>query len=311
VKSFRFLNLCSYSTKKWSVFITLCFFGGLQAQTEVFKEFNKWGIKDKDKIIIKPVYDTAFNFDAGGKVCLVCNKSKNTPNNRFIKLTTVSYNCNYLDKNGRRLMVIPSGADSACSIFSLSKEGVKQYQEDARYIIATVKNRKFLIGKDFKQITFKEYSDLHVTDEPGFIIGEIRTEGNMILKGLINLDEKEIVPFMYSNIKFNRRDSLIVACSAGLGNSREDDIYNYEGKKLDSYHRHIDMATKQFVIHKIFEPKEYYLIFNPKNKEEKIVYSEEASILHGEELLMRNEDHWFTYDMLTNKKKPYDHKHKK
>jgi hypothetical protein len=305
-----FSNLFSFS-KKWGVIVLLFVFSVVPAQTEVFKENNKWGIKDKEKVIIKPSYDTAFNFDPGGKVCLVCNKAKSVPNNRFIKMTTVSYNCNYLDKTGKRLMVMPSGVDSACSVFSLTKEAVKQYQEDPKYIIATIKNRKFLVTKDFKEITFKEYSDLHLTDDPNFIIGEIKTEGNVILKGLIDLNEKEIIPFQYTNIKFNRRDSLIIACSAGLGMTRDDDIYTYEGKKIDSYRRHIDFATKHFIIHKIFEPKEYYLIYNLQNKEEKIVYSEEASILQGEELLMRNEDHWFTYDMNTNKKKAYDHKHKK
>lgn len=281
------------------------------AQTEVFKENNKWGIREKNEVIIKPVYDTAFNFDPAGKVCMVCYKSKNVPNNRFIKMTTTTYNCNYLNKSGKRLMVMPSGMDSACSVFSLTKDAVKQYQEDPKYIIATIKNRKFLVTKDFKEITYKEYSDIHFTDDPNFLMGEIKTEGNVILKGLIDFNEKEIIPFLYTNIKLNRRDSLIIACSAGLGPTREDDIFSYEGKKLDSYHRHIDFATKHFIIHKIFEPKEYYLIYNPENKEEKIVYSEEASILQGEELLMRNEDHWFTYDMTTNKKKPYDPKHKK
>lgn len=280
-------------------------------QPQIFKELNKWGIIERDTVLIKPIFDTVFNFDAKGKVCLACNKLKTPSANRFIKIVSVTYNCNYLNKKGKRLMVIPEGSDSACSIFSLTKQSVKQYQEDEKYIIASVKNKKFLVTKDFKQITFKNYSEIYFTSHPDFLIAEIKTEGNVILKGLIDLNEKEIVPFLYSNIKINTRDSIIIACSAGIGMNREDDIYNYLGKKTDSYRRHIDMATKNFIIHKLFEPKEYYIILNLKTKEEHIVYSEEMQLHNDEELLMRNENHWFTYDMATNKKKPYDTKHKK
>lgn len=282
--------------------------GNAFCQTETFKELTKWGIKENDKVIIKPVYDTAFNFDNNGKVCLVCNKAKTPSANRFIRVMSVTYNCNYLDKTGKRLMIIPYGSDTACSIFSLTKQAVKQYTEDPKYIIVSVKGRRFLVTKDFKQITFKEYSEINYTGDPNFLIAEIKNEANVVFKGLIDLNEKEIVPFIYSNIKLNTRDSLIIACSAGMGANREDDIYNYSGKKVDSYRRHIDMATKNYVIHKIFEPKEYYIIYNPKTKEEHVVYSEEVQLHTGEELLMRNDDHWFTYDMITGLKKPFEQK---
>ncbi len=294
------------------VFIFIFLFqSSIQGQTAVFREAGKWGIRENEKIIIKPAYDTVFNFDVTGKVCLACFKAKSASVNRFIKTVTASYNCNYLNRNSKRLMVIPYGSDTACSVFSLTKQTVKQYQENPRYIIATVKNRKFLVDKDFKQITYKEYADIYFTTDSNLIMPEIKTEGNVILKGLIDLKEKEIVPFLYSNIKLNTRDSLIIACSAGVGTNREDDLYDYSGEKLEGYKRHVDMATKQFIIHKLFEPKEHYIIYNRETKEEKTVYSEEAQLLPGTELLMRNEDHWFTYDMATNKKKAWDTKQKK
>ncbi|MCE3258418.1 MAG: hypothetical protein K0S12_59 [Bacteroidetes bacterium] len=277
-------------------------------QTKPFKDGKKWGIKENEKILIAPFYDTIFEFDPTGKVCMACHKAKSASTNRFIKLSP-TFACNYLNKKGDRLVITNFAGDTA-SVFALGKNSVKQYQEDSKYIIATIKDKKYLADKDFRQITAKDYSDIYFTSDPNFIMAEIRTEGNLILKGLIDLEEKEIIPFLYSNIKL-LKDSFIVACSAGIGVNREDDIYNYRGKKLDSYRRHIDLVTKDFVIHKIFEPKEYYIIYNPKTKEEKMVYSEEAQLYQGDELLMRNDDHWFTYNMVTGKKKSYDHKHKK
>ncbi|MCE3228785.1 MAG: hypothetical protein K0S32_3336 [Bacteroidetes bacterium] len=278
-------------------------------QTQTFKDGKKWGIKENEKTLIAPFYDTIFNFDAAGKVCLACHKAKPVNNNRFIKLTGPTYNCNYLNKKGERLIITNAIGDTA-SVFALGKNAVKQYQEDPKYIIAGIKDKKYLTDKNFKQITAKDYTEIYFTDHPEFIMAEIKTEGNMILKGLLDLNEKEIIPFLYSNIKI-LPDSIIVACSAGVGVNREDDIYNYAGKKLDSYRRHIDLVTKDYVIHKIFEPKEYYIIYNTKTKEEKMVYAEQAQLYEGEELLMANDDHWFTYNMATGKKKSYDHKHKK
>jgi len=279
-------------------------------QSHTFKEINKWGIKENDKVIISPVYDTIFDFDVTNKVCLACTKSKVTSATRFIKSTGTIYNCAYLNRKGERLVIKADDKDTL-SVFSLNKQCVKQYQEDPKYIIASVKNRKFLIDKDFNQITTKEYTNIVLTGDPNFLIVEIKDEGNTLLRGLINIKEEEVVPFLYSNIKLNPRDSLIVACSAGIGLNREDDVYDYKGKKRDGYKRHVDMATKNFIIHKIFEPKEYYIIYNITTKEEKIAYSEEVQLHQGEELLMRNENHWFVYDMNTGKKKAYDIKNNK
>lgn len=277
------------------------------SQTHVFKEVNKWGIKENESVIIKPVYDTIFNFDSTGRVCLACFKQKTVSANRFIKTPNIIYRCNYLNKKGGHLTIKPENSDTT-SIFTLLKVSVKQYNENDTYFIAAIKNIKYLIDKDFKQVTAKPYTEIYYTIDPGFFMAEIVTEGNVILKGLIDQNEKEIIPFNYSNIKINPRDSLIVGCSAGIGFNREDDIYSCEGKKIDSYHRHIDMALKGYVIHKIFEPKEYYIIYNIQTKEENIVYAEEARIYTEEELLMRNDDHWFTYNLITHKKKSFDYK---
>lgn len=276
-------------------------------QTQVFKEANKWGIKKKDSVVIKPVFDTIFNFDTTGRVCLACFKQKSVSQNRFIRTPNLTFKCNYLNKKGERLIIKPENADTI-SVFSLLKVSVKQYTENNSYFIVAIKNNKFLVNKNFKQVTTKPYSEIYYTSSPEFFMAEIVTEGNVILKGLIDKDEKEIIPFNYSNIKINNRDSLIVGCSAGIGFNREDDIYNCNGKKLDSYKRHIDMAIKDYVIHKIFEPKEYYIIYNTKTKEENIVYSQEIQLYTSEELLMRNDDHWFTYNLVTHKKKSFDYK---
>lgn len=277
------------------------------AQSSVFKEGNKWGIKENDKLIIPAVYDTVFNFDRNANVCLACVKTKQVPANRFVKSNAVSYNCFYLNRKAERLVLKNESYDTL-GVFSLTKNAVPQYQNDPDFFIASVKDKKFLVKKDFTQITKRDYNEISAAEGTAFFLVEQKTEGNQILKGLIDINENSIVPVLYSNVKINMRDSLLVGCSAGLGQGREDDVYDFSGKKLAGYKRHIDIATKKFIVHKIWEPKEYYIIYNIETKEEQVVYSEEVKLHTNEELLMRNENHWFTYELKTGKKKAYETK---
>src|SRR5688572_29402207 len=102
--------------------LILVLFACLEAmcQHEPFIENQKWGIKNGDKIVIAPVYDTVFNFDKNSKVCMACFKSKNTNANKFIKVTSTTYSCNYLNTESQRLVIKTSSKDT-CSVFQLGK----------------------------------------------------------------------------------------------------------------------------------------------------------------------------------------------
>jgi len=280
------------------------------SQTKTYKENGKWGIKENDKVIIKPVYDTIFNFDSTSKVCLACAKIKGANPNKYIKTPSITFNCNYLNKNNDRLIIKQFGTDT-CSIFSLHKNSVSQYLNNNNYMTVAVKNHKHLVYKNFTQITSKGYDEIYFSSEPEFLIAENKNEGNALLSGLINKKEEEIIPFVFSHIKVNSRDSLIIACTTGQGPNSEDDVFNYKGEKIAAYKKHIELATKEFIVHKIYSPKEYLIIYNIKTKEEKVEYAQEIYLYKEEELLMMNEGHWFLYDMKTHKKSPYDNKHNK
>lgn len=286
------------------IFFFLIFAKELRSQTTPFKQNLKWGIKENETLIIKPVYDTIFNYDATGKVCLACFKAKGVSANKFIKTYTTVYSCNYLNKKGETLKIKTEEADT-CSVFSLGKTAVKQFNDDPNYFVLSSKSKKYLVSKDFTQPIFKGYSELYLNATPKFIIAEIKNEAGISYKGLIDLNEQQVVPFLYSGIKINPIDSLIVGCSAGVGNNGDDDIYDYTGKKLTSYKRHIDMATTNFVVHKIFEPREYYILLNAKTKEETIFSADEVLPNKKDEVLMRIKNEWFTFDLTSKQRKPF------
>lgn len=286
------------------LFFALTFFQGFKAQTLPFKDNLKWGIKENNKILIKPVYDTIFNYENTGRVCFACYKTKCVSANKFIKTFTTVYTCNYLNKNSEKLKIKTADADT-CSIFSLGKNTVNQFNDNPNYFVLSSKNKKYLVNKDFSQTIFKGYFEIYLSPEPNFIITEIKNEGGIIFNGLINFNEEIIVPYNYSNIKINSKDSLIVACSAGLGGSGEDHIFDYKGKKINSYFRHIDIATKNFVIHKIFEPREYYILLNVKSKEETIFNADEVMPFEKDKVLIRVKNDWFTFNLESKQRQPY------
>jgi hypothetical protein len=159
------------------------------------------------------------------------------------------------------------------------------------------------VDRDFNQVTFRGYHEISFSADPAFLITQVN-ENNTLFTGLINFKEEPVVPYQYSEIKLNTNDSLIIACSAGVRANAEDDVYTYEGKKIGAYHKHVDLATKNFVIHKLYEPKEYYIINNISTKEEKPLYADEVQFFDHDEILIRIKNDWFIYDMVTNQKKP-------
>lgn len=276
----------------------------LQSQCRIEKQNSKWGIKENETFIVPAVYDTIFNFDSTNRVCLACFKIRKAASSQFIKTMTTSYACNYLNKKAERFVARSEYGDTL-SVFSLGKSTVASFQGNQDIFVVTAKGKKNLINKDFKQLTFKGYQDVSVSNDKNFYFAQILNEGDVLVSGLINTMEREIVPFNYSTIKINTSDSLITACSAGIRANSEDVVFDYEGRKSEASYRHIDMATKHFLIHKIFEPKEYYIFYNRESKQETTFTADELRIHAHDEIIVRVKKDWYLYDLNTNKKIPF------
>lgn len=288
------------------VYILFIFFSfRLVAQTLLFKNNNKWGIKKNEETIITPIYDTIFNFDNTNKVCLACFKVKGLNSNKFIKTSIITYACNYLNPNKKHLTIKTETNDST-SVFGLSKTSLKELYDDKNYFIATYKNKKYLIDKNFRQITFTGYHNISFSANPNFLVIEEKQDDGFVYTGLVTMNEKKIINSNYSGIKVNSYDSLIIACSSGVNPNGDDEVFDYSGKKLYNFKRHIDFATKTFIIHKIFEPSEYYIIYNLNTKEEKVLNAQEVKQYSTNEILIKTKNDWFIYNLISGEKKSYN-----
>jgi len=275
-----------------------CLFG----QTNPVREKNKWGIKEDEKWIIPANYDTIFNFDDEGKVCLACFRVKKISTNKFIKINSYTFYCNYLTKENKKLQIKTSENDT-CTVFGLNKNTVEQYRENPEAFTVSSNNKKYLVDKNLKQLTFKPYHNIKRSIDPNFYNIEVSEENNVVYAGLIDKNEKEIIPHQFSSIKINPVDSLIYGCRAGLVDNYYDDVFDYSGKKIESYHKHVELPVKNYIIHKVYEPKESYLIYNIKSKQELPLKADEVHFYEQDQLLIRIKNDWYVYDLLTNTKK--------
>jgi hypothetical protein len=273
------------------------------SQSFPFEKNGKWGMRDSALVVIPAKFDTIFGFDPTGKVCLGCFEIKKNASNKFMRVTTVVYACNYLNPSNKTL-VIKDGLGDTCSVFSFGKQSVAQYSTTNNIMMVSVKGVRNLVTKDFRQLTYKGYHNIYVSPDPNFYFCEYQSESETIFTGIVDKAEDEIVPYKYSSIRFNTSDSIIVCCSAGLING-SDDLYDYEGHRVFSTNRHIEHATKHFVVQKTFEPQPQYFLLNRVTGDDKLVDADEIKLDNKNEILIRKKTAWFSYNPVTGEKKPF------
>ena len=59
------------------------------------------------------------------------------------------------------------------------------------------------------------------------------------------------------------------------------------------------------MIHKIFEPREYYILLNVKSKEETIFNADEVTPFEKDKVLIRVKNEWFTFNLESKQRLPY------
>lgn len=277
------------------------FLSPLQGQT--VRENGKWGYKKDDQFLIRPIYDTIYGYDSTGRVCLACQKDKSANTNKFIKVTITKHLCHYYDNYGNKLMIRNSVNDTF-TVFSRVKNSLTQYNNNSFYFTVCAKGNKYLLTKDFRQQTFKPYAEIRPCEEPLFYLAEQQNDFEQQVSGVISSMEQQIVPFAYSGISFNTGDSLIITCTGRMSNNAADDVYDYAGKKIATSNRHIELATRHFLIQKITEPKEQYIVYNLETKTEYVLQAEAISYFKNDEVLIKLKNDWYIYNLLSNQKRP-------
>jgi hypothetical protein len=270
-------------------------------QPTVFKSKDgRYGLSNSGKVVAPAVYDTIYLLDEAGTICLGCQLKISSGNNKLFKVTTKSYLCNYRTSKGE-LLRIRTETNDTNSVFTLSKNTVT-VNLNGPFAVA-VHNKKYLVDRNFRQITFKGHYDVAITDDPNLFVIEDVNEAENRFSGLIDRTEKVIFPARYSGVHVNAKDSLFILCSAGIKNGAEDEIYDYNKRKVFGSLKHIHLATPKFVVMEVFEPTEYFVIANRSNRVEKKLEADEVVYYTDEEIRIRIKTTWYVYNMTSGEKK--------
>ncbi|MGE0567022.1 MAG: hypothetical protein AB7O73_03660 [Bacteroidia bacterium] len=254
--------------KRLNYIVALLLFSAFSySQLTIVKKGSKYGVNNGETVFLSPIYDTILPINEAKQICVACKKSMLPSKSSFIKMNTTVFRCRYYDKNALPLVLIINKKDT-CGYFSMSKKTLENLNSHPDYFSVETNNKKFMVTNDFKQITLTPYDNIYPSKLKGYFVTENKTHGAGFFNGLIDNNELEIVPMKYTGISVNPFDSLVSACTAQLKVNGIDDVYNLKGEKVFSSHRHIELATKEYIIHKLFEPEEYYVIHRISDKKD-------------------------------------------
>ncbi|MBS1652701.1 MAG: hypothetical protein JSU07_11900 [Bacteroidetes bacterium] len=251
----------------------------------------------------KKHYDSVV-VNKNANVCMACVLVKTQTNNKFMKVFTSVYKCNYINDKSEILTIKNANGDT-CSIFSLGNKPQADINASDSMFVATVKNEKFTVKNNFEQLTFFPYHDISFTTWQGVLKVGVKTEAGNVIYGLVKLNNDILLQPQYSNIKINAKDSLIIICNSQKGPNSEDDLLNFKFEKVFSIRKHIELCTKNFIVFKIFEPVEKYVIYNISSKTEKELNAENISNYLGDIILIKQNNQLFEYNLNTNTQTKY------
>ncbi|MGZ3883362.1 MAG: hypothetical protein ACXVPQ_12000 [Bacteroidia bacterium] len=289
----------------FAVFCLVLFTGQAQ-QIVSFKQNGKVGFKMDDKVLIEPQYDTTLGFDVKQKVALVANLN---PKKNFINPLTKEvkkvYDFYYITPENKKISVTTADKKMV-SEFLIQQKIQKDYLLNTDFFKIVHDGKTYLLNKSGKQITTSGYDNIYFTKCPLFFITETRDKTGQTFLGLIDQEEKQVIPPNYSKISMNMYDSLIICCTAGTKFNGSDDVYNYKGEKLSSSARHIDYAFRQFTVFKLYEPHTSFIILENSTKKEKTIAADALFYQKDENIVMKQGEKYFSYNFKTDKKTQLD-----
>jgi len=199
--------------------------------------------------------------------------------------------CKYInDKNENLVLKIKN---DTVNYFSYHKKAFDYYNQYKDYMIVSAREKKYVVNRQFKQITFSGYDEIIPCSIKDHFIVENKTSSVAYLNGVIDVNEKLVVPMEYTHIKSNPFDTLFIGCTAQIKLTGNDDVLDISGKKIQTFNRHIDNASKNFIIHRVFEPHEYYVILELKTKKERIIHAEDITYLGNDSVNIKIKGKYF------------------
>lgn len=172
------------------------------------------------------------------------------------------------------------------------------------FIYILFQDKMYLFTKEGKQLTIG-YDHIYLQEKlKGYVLeNTIEKSGKQyLLKGLYNYDSNNSIPNKYKNIELNLTDSIYFCCSAVFDNLKNDDVYNYKGKLIAYSPEHIEFASKNCLITKIYQPKTYFLVDDKKQNKNYSIDGDELIPLKNNHCLIFSKNNYTLLNLITHKR---------
>ncbi len=282
----------------------------MQAQQLLpYFENNKWGFKDEKSIVIKAEYDYVFGFDRTNQIALVCNKNDfNKSVNPLTGEEEQAKDYYFIDSKNHKIKLLIENFPDSIYTFSDQQELRYNYQDSSNYFKILCHQKLYLFSKKGKQLSFG-FDNILESKASGYFETENYSEFNKEVirtKGLIDSTGLEVIKCKYHSININTEDSTIYCCSAVYNNKLNDDVYNYKGKLIYSSKQHIEFASKNIHVLKLYEPKELFLVENTLTNSNYDFEGSTFIYMNHYKAFVINKGNWFIIDLITKKKQKID-----
>lgn len=268
-------------------------------------ENGKWGFSNGEKIIINPTYDTVFPFDEKNKIALVATINEfNSSINPLTGEKEPGYDYFYINTNNKKFKLLPNDFPDSLEHLPFQQEFHLKYRDCKSILHILFQDKVYLFSIDGKQLT-QGYDNIYFQEKvKGFLLENIieKSGKEYVLKGLYNHESNSNIPCKYKTIEFNLTDSIYFCCSALFDNSKNDDVYNYKGKRVAYSPDHIEFASKNCLITKVYHPKTQFWVDDKKQNKNYSIEGDELIPLKNNHCLIISKNNYTLFDLNNHKR---------
>lgn len=222
---------------------------------QYFKKNNQYALLINNKSYTNVLFGSIILPNKYNPFCVVCWK-KEVVFNKFINAKSKKWYCEYLLNDSEKLRI----NDTLCK-FSLPFDTLAVRYDNKVYYKIKYNKFYFLLDEHFKSISEIPYSEIvPVLDGRWFIVYEHKNDGS-IRAFVSDLRGTNLIEPRFGRIRFNKKDSIFICCTSGMGRNFPDEILDVNGKTLLKYHAHaLDANKKLAVFHSEIKSNEYIVV---------------------------------------------------
>lgn len=214
----------------------------------------------------------------------------------------------YITSKNKKIKLLPNQFPDSLEALPFQQEFNLSYLDSSTTFKVLFQDKVYLFSHTGKQLS-EGYDNITESKLKHFYYTEnyiTKNEKNYITKGLIDTNNLVIVPCKYKSVSINTEDTLIYCCSAVFDNLKNDDVYSKNGKLKHISSNHIEFASNNYLITKIYTPKIHFIQEEINTKLVTKLDAQSFQYLKDNLSLIVYNNDWYIYNLVNHKKTKID-----